>query len=68
MDLSLFRKIRITESKELQLRAEAFNIFNIINLGVPSITTIGQTGAGRITSLVGNSNPRQLQLGLRFVF
>jgi hypothetical protein len=68
MDFSLFRKVRLTESKELQLRAEAFNVFNIMNLGVPSITTIGQTGAGRITSLVGNTNPRQLQLGLRFVF
>jgi hypothetical protein len=68
MDFSLFRKVRLTESKELQLRAEAFNVFNIMNLGVPSITTIGQSGAGRITSLVGNTNPRQLQLGLRFVF
>jgi hypothetical protein len=66
MDFSVFRKVRISESKEFQLRAEAFNLFNIMNLGVPSVTTIGQAGAGRITSIVGN--PRQLQLGLRFVF
>src|SRR5947209_8240823 len=61
MDLSLFRKIRFGEKKELQLRGEAFNVFNIMNLAVPSVTTIGQTGAGRITSIVGN--PRQIQLG-----
>ena len=66
MDFSIFRKVRVSESKEFQLRAEAFNLFNIMNLGVPSVTTIGQAGAGRITSIVGN--PRQLQLGLRFVF
>jgi hypothetical protein len=66
MDFSVFRKVRVTESKEFQLRAEAFNLFNIMNLGVPSVTTIGQAGAGRITSIVGN--PRQLQLGLRFIF
>ena len=66
MDFSLFRKIRFTEQKELQFRAEAFNVFNIMNLAVPSVTTIGQTSAGRITSIVGN--PRQIQFGLRFVF
>jgi hypothetical protein len=66
VDMSLFKKIRIGEGKELQLRGEAFNVFNIMNLAVPSVTTIGQTGAGRITSIVGN--PRQIQFGARFVF
>lgn len=66
VDMSLFKKVRFGETKELQLRAEAFNVFNIMNLAVPSVTTIGQTGAGRITSIVGN--PRQIQFGARFVF
>ena len=66
VDFSVFRKFKFGESKELQFRAEAFNVFNFANLGVPSVTTIGQTGAGSITSIIGN--PRQIQFGLRFVF
>ena len=50
----------------LQLRIEAFNVFNIMSLGVPSGTTIGVGGAGQVTSIAGN--PRQIQLGARFVF
>jgi hypothetical protein len=48
------------------VRIEAFNVFNIQNLGVPSGTTIGQAGAGAVTSIVGT--PRQVQLGVRVVF
>jgi hypothetical protein len=65
VDLSAFRDIRVGANRHLQLRVEAFNVFNIQNLGVPA-TTIGQAGAGRITSIVGT--PRQVQLGIRFVF
>jgi hypothetical protein len=68
LDFSLFKKVPLGEKRELQMRFEAFNVFNIQNLGVPSVTTIGQTGAGRVTSLAGGTTPRQLQFGLRFVF
>jgi hypothetical protein len=42
------------------------NAFNIINWSYPSGTTIGQAGAGAITSMTGT--PRQIQLGARLVF
>jgi len=58
--------VPLNGNRVLQLRVEAFNAFNIQNLGVPSGTTIGVAGAGQITSIVGN--PRQIQLGARFVF
>ena len=56
----------MNHNRVLQLRLEAFNVFNIQNLGVPSGTTIGVAGAGQVTSIVGT--PRQIQLGARFLF
>jgi hypothetical protein len=58
----------------LQLRGEAFNVFNIQNLDAPSAVTINSSGssiaagAGRITTLAQGTTPRQLQFGIRFVF
>jgi len=66
VDLSLFKNVPFGGSRMLQLRIEAFNVFNIMSLGVPSGTTIGIAGAGQVTSIAGN--PRQIQLGARFVF
>jgi hypothetical protein len=68
MDVSLFKNVPLGESRKLQLRAEAFNIFNIQSLAAPtgSAATIRNTQAGKITSIVGN--PRQLQFGARFIF
>jgi carboxypeptidase family protein len=66
VDLSLFKNVPVSGTRIVQLRLEMFNVFNMINLGVPSGTTIGQAGAGQITSMQGT--PRQIQLGARFVF
>jgi hypothetical protein len=66
VDLSLFKNVPLSDKRLLQLRLEAFNVFNIQNLGVPSGTTIGVAGAGAVTTIVGT--PRQIQLGVRFVF
>jgi hypothetical protein len=73
-DLSLFKSFPIGESMKLQLRGEAFNIFNIQNLEAPSAVTINANatsiaaGAGRVTTLAQGTTPRQLQFGIRFVF
>ncbi len=74
-DFSMFKTIKIGERRELQLRFEGFNVLNIQNLGVPATTTIQSTaagnlssGVGRITSLAGGTNPRQIQFGARFRF
>jgi hypothetical protein len=66
VDFSLFRSFQLgKESRQLQLRAEAFNIFNIQNYGVPGVT-IGQASAGVVSSLA--TLPRELQLGLKILF
>jgi hypothetical protein len=64
-DASLFKNFVIREEMRFELRAEAFNILNHPQFGLPN-ASIGNAQAGSITSTVGN--PRQLQLGLRFQF
>jgi hypothetical protein len=66
VDLGLQRNIAVGRSRELQVRLEAFNVFNHINLGNPAVAIDVPATAGRITSMSGR--PRQLQFGLRFVY
>jgi len=49
----------------LQFRAEFFNLFNIVNFGLPSNTLLG-TGFGIISKTAGPS--RQIQFSLRLAF
>jgi hypothetical protein len=64
-DMSLFKNFVIRDQTRFELRAEAFNVFNHPQFGLPN-ASIGNPQAGSITSTVGN--PRQLQMGLRFQF
>jgi hypothetical protein len=49
----------------LQFRAEFFNIFNIVNFGLPSNTVLG-SGFGIVSKTAGPS--RQIQLSLKLAF
>lgn len=64
-DMSLFKDFPIRERLKFQFRAEAFNVFNHPQFGLPN-QNIGNAQAGQITSTVGN--PRQLQGALRLQF
>jgi hypothetical protein len=64
-DMSLFKDIPIRDQLKIQFRAEAFNIFNTPQFGLPN-GSIGNTQAPMINSIVGN--PRQLQVALRLQF
>jgi hypothetical protein len=69
MDASLFKSVPLPrEGWDLQLRFEAFNVFNVQNYDVPSGTNLSNANPGRITALAGGTTPRQLQFGLRFLF
>jgi hypothetical protein len=65
VDFSLFKKFPITENVNLEFRAEAFNVFNIQNLGVPG-TDIGTADAGVISGVA--LPPREIQLGMKLRF
>jgi hypothetical protein len=71
-DLSVGKKFAIRESMSVQFRADAFNLFNKVNLGQPNscVDCVGQ-GAGLITSTIGSqdgTSMRRLQFALRFEF
>jgi hypothetical protein len=68
VDVSLFKTTRITEQANLQFRAEAFNVLNRVNLGIPGLVMLTNTGvpsssAAAITTTATTS--RQIQLGLK---
>jgi hypothetical protein len=69
-DAALFKSFDVGRFK-LQFRAEAFNVLNHPNFGLPATTVFDSRGntpasAGEITSTVGTS--RQVQLGLKVQF
>lgn len=66
-DLSLAKNVQFNERFNLNLRVEAFNVWNHANLGLP-VNNITASDAGRINSLANNSQMRRLQFGLRFGF
>jgi Carboxypeptidase regulatory-like domain len=65
MDLSLIKDTTLHENINLEIRAEAFNIYNAMIIGNPG-TTIGNSSAGLATN-IGNT-PRELQLGAKVTF
>jgi len=73
-DLSMFKSFPVREGLSLQLRVEAFNVFNVQAYDVPSSVTVNSNATqiaanvGRVTSLAQGVTPRQLQFGLRFTF
>ncbi len=67
-DLSIFKNFRITEKVKAEFRAEVFNLFNNVNLGLPT-TEVDNPNAGRITGLqFPNARMRQWQFGARIKF
>ena len=63
-NLSLQRDFRFSENTKLQIRAEAFNIFNRANFQTPG-TTFGAANFGIISS---TEDPRQIQFAARLYF
>jgi outer membrane receptor protein involved in Fe transport len=72
VDLSIFKTLKLTEATKLELRAEAFNLLNHRNFGVPNpVTESAFNGftVGTYNNPGANSgSSRSLQLGLRFIF
>jgi hypothetical protein len=64
-DISIFKNTRIFEKYQIQFRAEAFNAFNRVQFGNPN-TNINSTAFGVVSSQ--QNLPRNIQLGLRFLF
>jgi hypothetical protein len=52
--------------RRLQLRAECYNVTNTPNFYLPD-NNFGSSGFGSISS-TGNSIPRQMQFGIKYLF
>ncbi|HUG52377.1 MAG TPA: hypothetical protein VMR21_02195, partial [Vicinamibacteria bacterium] len=61
----LFRDIRLAGRAMLQLRAEATNVFNIVNLNNPGTNFNAAATFGTIRTA---RDMRRIQLGARFSF
>ena|SRR6185312_9031894 len=65
VDFGLHKKFKITESSALQLQANAFNVFNRANFGLP-VGNLNSNQAGRSIATIGT--PRVIQLAIRYDF
>jgi hypothetical protein len=65
LDFSVVKETPIWESVSLELRAESFNLYNVVIPGNPG-TTIGNGSAGLATTQ--GSTPRELQFGAKIIF
>jgi len=82
VDFSIIKRFPIRDSKQIELRAEFFNLFNQVNFANPVSnlnavpTSSIDPGTGRITGNAGDfgrivstsNNPRLIQFALRFNF
>ena len=64
VDQSLFKNFKMTERVNLQIRGEAFNLFNHTNFAGLS-TNSSSSAFGRVTTV---RDPRQMQLGVKLEF
>ncbi|HYK20071.1 MAG TPA: carboxypeptidase regulatory-like domain-containing protein [Pyrinomonadaceae bacterium] len=65
IDFGVHKKFRVTEKTALQLQANAFNLLNHPNFGLP-VSNLNSSQVGRSINTVGT--PRVIQLALRFDF
>ena len=66
-DVAVLKNLRLTESKSLQFRLEAFNVFNHAQFFGPQ-SVDGNTSSATFGQVVSAAAPRLVQAGLKFVF
>lgn len=67
-DVALTKEIPITERVNLRFRADAFNVINKVNLGLPNPQVNAPQGAGAITSIAPGAIQRQWEFSARLQF
>ena len=76
VDFSMFKSIPVGERLKIQLKVEAFNVFNIQNWDTPAngnltLNSSGSTinaSVGKISNLAQGTTPRQIQFGIRLTY
>jgi len=67
VDAALRKEFAVREFAKLQIRVEAFNVFNRTRFGLP-VNAYGNTQFGVVNSLSPGFSPRRMQLVARFEF
>jgi hypothetical protein len=72
MDFALLKTTRLHESLAVQFRAEAFNLANTTNLGLPNVTFVpglnGQNASATFGTITTAYDARSLQFGLKVIW
>lgn len=72
IDLSVVKNIALTGKARLQIRAEAFNAANHVNLGFPNGGFVaganGKNSSGSFGTITSARDPRVIQLGIKLIF
>jgi hypothetical protein len=66
-DLSILKRFPVTESNYFGFEANFFNVFNHPIFG-PPVAVVRDARFGRMTGTLAGTNPRQIQLALKFAF
>jgi len=66
-DVSLIKHLAFNEARALRLELNFFNVTNTPNFAAP-IANLNNARFGQITQTRAGTNPRQLQLGIKFIF
>jgi hypothetical protein len=66
-NLALLKDTKISESKQIQFRAEAFNVFNHAQFNNPS-GNFNNSGVGGFGYVISARDPRIMQVALKFLF
>jgi hypothetical protein len=64
-DFSIIKAVPVTESKQLEFRAEFFNLFNNVNFANP-ISTVASGNFGQVAATT--TGPRVIQFAVKFAF
>ncbi len=67
-DVSLIKKVFVGEQTSVEFRAEAFNLFNHVNLANPNSCVDCGASDARIFGTAPGAQPRQWQFGLKIAF
>jgi hypothetical protein len=66
-DMTLSKTVRLTESRSLQFRIEAFNVFNHAQFfGAQSVD--GNIASSTFGQVISADPPRLVQLGAKYIF
>jgi hypothetical protein len=66
-DMALLKNVKLTESKSLQFRLEAFNAFNHAQFFGPQAVD-GNISSSTFGQVINAASPRLVQLGMKFFF